>query len=147
MIPRELEGRDASGKAVRIHPLWLRRQSTKFNGASYPVQAGAAACYTDRGRSEILEQIDYYLTNARVIRDGLTAAGYEVHGGVNAPYIWLRTPAGASSWDFFDTMLEKAHVVCTPGAGFGGCGEGFVRLSAFGMRASIEEAVERVRRL
>jgi LL-diaminopimelate aminotransferase len=146
VIPRELEGRDANGKAVPIHPLWLRRQSTKFNGASYPVQAGAAACYTDRGRAELREQIDYYMTNAHIIREELSAHGFEVHGGTNAPYIWLRTPAGAPSWDFFDRMLEKAHVVCTPGAGFGACGEGFVRLSAFGTRDAIQEAVQRIRR-
>jgi LL-diaminopimelate aminotransferase len=147
VIPRELEGRDAQGKTAKIHPLWLRRQSTKFNGASYPVQAGAAACYTDQGRAELAQQIDFYLDNARIIRESLTAAGYEVHGGVNAPYIWLRTPDAQPSWDFFDRLLEKANVVCTPGAGFGSCGEGFVRLSAFGVRASIEEAVRRIRQL
>ena len=145
VIPRELCGTDANGKRVEIGTLWMRRHTTKFNGVSYPVQVGAAATYSERGRAEIGEQIRYYLTNARIIREGLTAAGATVSGGINAPYVWVKTPRGARSWDCFDQLLERAHVVVTPGAGFGACGEGYFRLSAFGKRDQVEEAVERIR--
>jgi len=145
VIPKELKGTDASGAPVDIRTLWTRRHTTKFNGVSYVVQAGAAATYSERGRAEIGEQIRYYLANARIIRDGLTAAGARAFGGVNAPYVWVKTPQGVRSWDFFDQLLERTHVVVTPGAGFGACGEGYFRLSAFGKREQVEEAVDRIR--
>jgi LL-diaminopimelate aminotransferase len=144
VVPKELSGRSADGKAVSIHALWLRRQSTKFNGASYPVQVGAAAAYTAEGRREVAENIAYYMENARIIREGLGTLGWRIESGGNAPYIWLRIPEGASSWTFFDTLLDRARVVGTPGSGFGPCGEGYLRLSAFGWRNQIEEAVERI---
>ena len=146
VIPRGLEGRDSGGRAVSLHALWTRRHTTKFNGVSYPVQAGAAATYSERGRAEVRERIDYYMTNARIIRTGLAASGLKVFGGVNAPYIWVKTPDDLGSWGFFDSLLERAHVVVTPGAGFGACGEGYFRVSAFGKRPQIEEAVDRIRR-
>ena len=145
VIPEELRGVDAQGNAVSIHSLWSRRHSTKFNGASYPVQAGAAAIYTDKGQAEVQASIEYYLVNARIIREGLSSLGLQVFGGVNAPYVWSRTPDGVASWDFFDQLLEQAHVVGTPGAGFGARGEGYLRLSAFAKRDQVEEAVARVR--
>ncbi len=144
VIPEDLVGRDAAGNTVPLRGLWSRRQATKFNGVSYPVQVGAAAAYSDAGRAEIRATVAYYLENARVIREGLGSTGLTAHGGVHAPYIWLETPRGTGSWDLFDKLLERAHVVGTPGAGFGACGEGFFRLSAFGERARIEEAVERI---
>ncbi len=146
VVPKELVGKDANGNPVELHRLWLRRQSTKFNGASYPIQAGAAACYTDAGRRETRANIDYYMRNASTIRTAMSAAGLRVFGAENAPYAWIATPKGVGSWDFFDRLLTRANVVCTPGAGFGACGEGYVRLSAFGKAEKIEEALARVRR-
>jgi LL-diaminopimelate aminotransferase len=143
-VPSSLMGRDAAGKEIEIRRLWSRRHSTKFNGVSYPVQAGAAACYTPEGRAQLSANIAYYMENARIIREGLGALGLRTHGGVNAPYVWLRTPDGIGSWDFFDRLLRQAHVVGTPGAGFGACGEGYLRLSAFGQRDAVEEAVARI---
>ena len=145
VVPEELAGRSQDGARVPIRSLWSRRHTTKFNGASYPVQAGAAAIYTVRGRAEIRANIEYYLANARIIREGLGALGLDVFGGINAPYVWVKTPAGLGSWEFFDRLLSDAHVVVTPGAGFGACGEGYIRLSAFGKRAQVEEAVRRIR--
>jgi LL-diaminopimelate aminotransferase len=145
VVPEELRGTDAQGAPVPIRALWSRRHSTKFNGASYPVQVGAAAVYTAQGQSEVQASIDYYLANATIIRDGLSALGLRVFGGVNAPYVWIRTPAGVGSWEFFDRLLSEAHVVGTPGAGFGAEGEGYLRLSAFGKREQVEEAVQRIR--
>jgi LL-diaminopimelate aminotransferase len=145
VIPEELAGRSADGRQVPIRSLWSRRHTTKFNGASYPVQVGAAAIYTPRGQAECRRNIEYYLANAGLIREGLGALGLEVFGGTNAPYVWVKTPAGTGSWEFFDRLLENAHVVVTPGAGFGACGEGYVRLSAFGKRDQVEEAVHRIR--
>ncbi|HTO71847.1 MAG TPA: LL-diaminopimelate aminotransferase [Myxococcota bacterium] len=146
VVPKEVVGKDAKGNAVSLHRLWLRRQTTKFNGASYPIQAGAAACYTPDGAREVAANIDYYMENARAIREGMRAAGLRVFGAENAPYAWLATPDGVGSWDMFDRLLRDAHVVCTPGAGFGACGEGYLRLSAFGKREKIEEAIARVRK-
>ncbi len=146
VVPEELSGRTADGTRVPLNPLWNRRQTTKFNGVSYPVQRAAAAVYTDEGWRQTKERIDYYMENARIIREGLGAAGLTVYGGVNAPYIWLKTPGGASSWDFFDRLLRECHVVGTPGSGFGPSGEGYFRLSAFGNRGNVEEAVERIRK-
>jgi LL-diaminopimelate aminotransferase len=146
VVPKGVVGKDAQGKAVSLHRLWLRRQTTKFNGASYPIQAGAAACYAPEGRREVQANIDYYMANAQLIRAGMAAAGLRAFGGENAPYVWIATPNGVGSWDMFDKLLHEAHVVCTPGAGFGACGEGYLRLSAFGKRADVEEAVTRVRK-
>jgi LL-diaminopimelate aminotransferase len=109
------------------------------------VQKAAAAVYSPAGRQAVQANIDYYMENARIIREGLVAAGYSVYGGVNAPYIWLRVPAGVTSWQFFDRLLNQAHVVGTPGAGFGSCGEGYFRLSAFGLRENVEEAIARIK--
>ncbi len=145
VVPKELEGIDAQGNAVSIHSLWSRRHSTKFNGASYPVQAGAASIYSEQGRAEVRASIDYYLANAKIIREGLSSLGLRVFGGVNAPYVWATTPDGVGSWDFFDRLLEQAHVVGTPGAGFGAQGEGYLRLSAFAQRDQVEEAIVRMR--
>jgi LL-diaminopimelate aminotransferase len=144
VIPKGLRG-DANGKEVSLHAMWNRRHSTKFNGVSYPVQRGAEAVYSERGKAEVRERVDYYMENARIIRDGLAASGLTVFGGVNAPYIWAKAPNGMSSWAFFDRLLANCHVVGTPGAGFGACGEGYFRLSAFGKREKIEEAVERIK--
>lgn len=146
VIPEELTGMTAAGEPYSLNRLWLRRTTTKFNGASYPVQKAAAAVYTDEGWKQTKEVIDYYMENARIIREGLAAAGLTVYGGVNAPYIWLKTPGGMSSWDFFDRLLTECNVVGTPGSGFGPSGEGFFRLSAFGNRENVEEAVERIRK-
>ena len=143
VIPKTLMGKKSDGEDVSIHQLWSRRHSTKFNGASYVVQKGAAAAYSEDGKAQISELVDFYLENARLLREGLESVGIEVYGGVNAPYVWLKTPGDGTSWDFFDTLLEKAHLVGTPGSGFGASGEGYFRLSAFNSRANIEEAVKR----
>lgn len=139
VVPMELERGGA-----KLNSLWNRRQCTKFNGVPYVVQRGAAAIYTPEGRKQIMANIDYYRENARVIREGLSAAGLECFGGVDAPYIWLKTPGGAGSWDFFDRVLDKANVATTPGAGFGPSGEGYIRLTAFGDAQATKTAVERV---
>lgn len=144
VIPRELEGRAADGRRVPVRDLWSRRHATKFNGVAYPVQAAAAAVYSPEGKEEVRRAIDHYMENARLLREGLGRAGYVVHGGENAPYLWLRTPGGQSSWGFFDVLLERAGVVATPGAGFGPSGEGYMRLSAFADRETVEEAVRRI---
>jgi len=144
VVPEKLKCRDSKGNSVPVQPLWNRRHTTKFNGVSYPIQRGAEACYSPTGKAQIREQIDYYLTNARLIREGLKKAGLAVYGGENAPYIWLKTPQGMDSWSFFDKLLNEAHVVGTPGAGFGPSGEGYFRLSAFGIREKVIEAIERI---
>ena len=146
VVPEGLTARTPAGERVPLNRLWNRRQTTKFNGVSYPVQRAAAAVYTDEGWRQTREVIDYYMGNARVIREGLAAAGLTVYGGINAPYIWLKTPGGLSSWDFFDKLLTECHVVGTPGSGFGPSGEGFFRLSAFGSRENVVEAVARIRK-
>ncbi|MEX0717187.1 MAG: LL-diaminopimelate aminotransferase [Planctomycetaceae bacterium] len=146
VVPKSVKGKTAEGKEQPLHPLWNRRQSTKFNGVSYIVQRGAAAVYTPEGREQVRELVSFYLENARLLREGLQAAGITVHGGVNAPYVWLATPDSQSSWDFFDRLLEKAHLVGTPGSGFGASGEGYFRLSAFNSRENVQEAVERFRK-
>ncbi len=143
VVPKALKGKTASGESIDIQPLWNRRHCTKFNGVSYPVQQAAAAIYSPAGKEQIREMISFYLTNAKLIREGLQKVGIEVHGGVNAPYVWLKTPNNLSSWDFFDKLLSKAHLVGTPGSGFGAAGEGYFRLSAFNSRAKVQEAVER----
>jgi len=145
VVPKSLRGSAADGSRVDLHRLWSRRHTTKFNGVSYPVQRAAAAIYSDAGRREVRASIDYYMANAALIRDALTSAGLEVHGGVNAPYVWVRTPRGLGSWEFFDLLLSRANVVGTPGAGFGSCGEGYFRLSAFALRDQVKEAIQRIR--
>ena len=140
VIPKELVRGGAS-----LNAMWNRRQCTKFNGAPYVVQRGAAAVYTPEGRAQVQETIAYYLNNARVIREGLAGAGLTVCGGENSPYIWARTPDGMGSWAFFDQLLQRANVVTTPGAGFGPSGEGYIRLTAFGGAEDTIEAVERIR--
>jgi LL-diaminopimelate aminotransferase len=147
VVPREVMGRDGRGQEIALHGLWSRRHSTKFNGVSYPVQLGAAAVYSSEGKAQVRELIGYYMENAALIRKGLEALGYQVHGGRNAPYLWLETPGRQTSWDFFDRLLSEANVVGTPGSGFGPSGEGYLRLSAFGARADVEEAVERIGKL
>ncbi|HTG69289.1 MAG TPA: LL-diaminopimelate aminotransferase [Candidatus Udaeobacter sp.] len=147
VVPRELKGLDASGNEVLINDLWNRRHTTKFNGVSYVTQRGAAAIYSAEGKEQIKSLVDYYMTNAAIIRDGLASIGLEVFGGVNAPYIWLKTPNGMDSWSFFDKLLTEANIVGTPGVGFGQSGQGYFRLTAFGSRENTEKAVERIRKL
>ena len=145
VVPEELMGTTATGETYSLNKLWNRRTTTKFNGASYPVQKAAAAVYSEQGWKETKGIIDYYMDNARIIREGLTAAGITCYGGVDAPYIWLKTPGGLSSWDFFDKLLNECHVVGTPGSGFGPSGEGYFRLSAFGDKKNVETAVQRIK--
>jgi len=147
VVPKAVQGRAANGEAVSLNALWSRRHTTKFNGVSYPVQRAAAAVYGAEGKKQTREIIRFYMENARLIRAGLGAAGIQTYGGENAPYIWLRTPGGLSSWDFFDRLLREAHVVGTPGSGFGPSGEGYFRLSAFNSRQNVEEAIARVARV
>ena len=139
VIPKALKR-----EGVSLNELWLRRQSTKFNGTSYIVQRGAEAVFSEQGKRETREIIDYYLNNAKVIRNGLKDAGLMVFGGVNSPYVWIKTPGGMPSWDFFDKLLREANVVTTPGAGFGPQGEGFIRLTGFGDAEKTKQAVARV---
>ncbi len=146
VVPEGLLARTGDGETVALNTLWNRRQSTKFNGVSYPVQKAAAAVYSDEGWAQVQETIAYYMENARLIREGLQDAGLTVYGGINAPYIWLKAPGGMTSWDFFDKLLSECHVVGTPGSGFGPSGEGFYRLSAFGDRDNVIEAVKRIRK-
>ena len=145
VIPKGLTGKAADGKRVELHSLWTRRHTTKFNGVSYIIQRGAEAVYSDEGQPQVRRIIDFYLENAKILCAGLKAAGLTVYGGVNAPYVWLKTPRGLSSWAFFDHLLSTAHLVGTPGSGFGASGEGYFRLSAFNGRGNIEEAVRRVK--
>jgi len=145
VVPKELQGRAATAERVSLNALWLRRQSTKFNGVPYIVQRGAAAVYTDEGRRQVRALIDFYMDNARIIREGLEAVGLTVYGGRNAPYLWVKTPRGLSSWEFCARLLNDAHVVGTPGSGFGPSGEGYLRLTAFGSREQTAEAVERIK--
>lgn len=147
VVPEALMAFDHAGNKVSVNMLWNRRQTTKFNGVSYPVQKAAAACYSDEGKKQIGEMVSYYMENAKIIRAGLTQKGLQVFGGENAPYIWMKTPAGISSWDFFDKLLKECHVVGTPGSGFGPSGEGYFRLSSFGLRENVEKAVDRIQRL
>ena len=145
VVPKEAKGRTAAGEAVSLNALWARRIGMKSNGPPYVIQKAAAAIYTPEGDKEIRALVDFYLSNARTIREGLEAAGLAAYGGRNAPYVWFRTPAGVSSWDFFDRLLATAGVVGAPGSGFGPSGEGYFRLTAFGSREQTEEAVDRLR--
>lgn len=147
VVPKELKGTDSNGNEIELNGLWERRQSTKFNGTSYITQRGAEAIYTPEGKAQVKSTIDYYMANAKTMRNTLTELGFEVFGGENAPYIWLKTPKGMSSWAMFDLMLNEAHLVCTPGVGFGPSGEGYVRLTAFGQREDCLEAMERIKKL
>ena len=136
--------KDLVREGVRLHDLWARRHGTKFNGAPYIVQKAGEAVYSPEGKAQLKEQVAYYMRNAHYIYNGLKDAGYSVSGGVNAPYIWLKTPRGMTSWEFFDHLLEKAHVVGTPGSGFGAAGEGYFRLTAFGSYENTQEAIRRI---
>ena len=144
VVPKTLKGKAADGSEVDLHSLWNRRQSTKFNGVSYIVQRGAEAVYSEAGQAQIQTLISFYMENATIIRDQLTQAGLIVYGGVNAPYVWVKTPHGLSSWDFFDKLLTQCHVVGTPGSGFGAAGEGYFRISAFNSRDNVNEAMARI---
>ena len=144
VVPKELKGIDSEGNKVALNGLWRRRQTTKFNGASYLTQRGAEALYTAEGRRQMKETIDYYLENARMLRAGLSKAGYEVVGGINSPYIWLKTPGTMTSWEFFDYLLDRYHIVGTPGSGFGPSGEGYFRLTAFNTHENTRLCVERL---
>lgn len=139
--------KDLTCNGVSLNGMWARRHGTKFNGAPYIIQRAGEAVYSDAGRQQTKEQIAYYMKNAKLIRDGLKQAGYEVSGGINAPYIWLRTPKGMTSWQFFDYLLEQVNVVGTPGSGFGPSGEGYFRLTAFGTYENTLEAIERIQKL
>jgi LL-diaminopimelate aminotransferase len=147
VVPKEVKAYDEDGNAVAVNDLWNRRQTTKFNGCSYITQKGAAAIYSPQGQEQIKQLVSYYMTNAKIIREGIAALGIEVFGGINAPYIWLKTPGGVSSWDFFDKLLSEAHIVGTPGVGFGQNGQGYFRLTSFGSRENTERAVERINKL
>jgi LL-diaminopimelate aminotransferase len=147
VVPKGLKGQAADGSEVELWGLWNRRQSTKFNGVSYIIQRGAEAVYSPQGQAEVKALVSFYMENAAIIRRELSAAGIEVHGGEQAPYVWLKTPEGLDSWGFFDHLLQQAHVVGTPGSGFGAAGEGYFRLSAFNSRSNVEEAMARIRRL
>ena len=144
VMPKSLMAYTSAGKASSLHPLWQRRSSTKFNGVSYPVQRAAEALYTTDGKAQVRDLIQHYMGNAEVLRQGAQAAHLEVFGGVNAPYLWVKTPAGINSWQAFDRLLQEANVVITPGSGFGKNGEGFLRISAFNSRANAEEAARRL---
>lgn len=139
VVPKELVR-----EGVALHSLWARRHSTKFNGAPYVVSRAGEAVYSNEGKKQIREQIAYYLRNAKMIREQLSKVGYDVFGGINAPYVWVKTPAGMTSWEFFDFLLEKKQIIVTPGSGFGPSGEGYVRFSAFGEYESVQDAMQRI---
>ena len=144
VIPKTLKGKAADGSDVELWRLWNRRHSTKFNGVSYIVQRGAEAVYSEEGKAQIKGLIEFYLENAKIICSQLQEAGLTVYGGVNAPYVWVQTPTGLSSWDFFDKLLHNCNVVGTPGSGFGAAGEGYFRISAFNSRENVNEAMKRI---
>ncbi|MEH2154824.1 LL-diaminopimelate aminotransferase [Nostoc sp.] len=144
VVPKTLTAKAADGSDVELWKLWNRRQSTKFNGVSYIIQRGAEAVYSEEGQAQIKGLVNFYLENAKIIREKLTAAGLSVYGGVNAPYVWVKTPNGLSSWEFFDKLLQTVNVVGTPGSGFGAAGEGYFRISAFNSRENVEEAMKRI---
>ncbi|MBD2460238.1 LL-diaminopimelate aminotransferase [Oscillatoria sp. FACHB-1407] len=144
VVPKTLTAKAADGSDVELWKLWNRRQTTKFNGVSYIVQRGAEAVYSDEGKAQTQALVSFYMENAKIIREQLTAAGIQVYGGVNAPYVWVKTPNNLSSWDFFDKLLHTVNVVGTPGSGFGAAGEGYFRISAFNSRENVEEAMRRI---
>jgi LL-diaminopimelate aminotransferase len=143
VVPKTCMAYDGQGNAHSLHAMWNRRHTTKFNGVSYPVQKAAAAVYSPEGKAQAKALVDHYLNNAAIIRKEMTALGYDCVGGENSPYVWIDGKMG--SWEFFDMLLAKAAVVCTPGAGFGTCGEGYIRISAFNSLANVQEAMERLR--
>ncbi len=145
VVPKELMGRTPEGQKVSLNALWNRRQCTKFNGTAYIIQKAAEAVYSPEGKAQVKATIDYYMENAKLIREGLEATGLQIFGGTNAPYIWLKTPQDVTSWKFFDRLLYECHVVGTPGVGFGPSGEGYFRLTAFGSRENTQEAIERIK--
>ncbi len=147
VVPKSLTAKAADGSDVELWKLWNRRQSTKFNGVSYIVQRGAEAVYSPEGQTQIKALVSFYLDNAKIIREKLSAAGLAVYGGVNAPYVWVKTPNGLSSWEFFDKLLQTVNVVGTPGSGFGAAGEGYFRISAFNSRENVEEAMQRITKM
>ncbi|MFO1475111.1 MAG: LL-diaminopimelate aminotransferase [Verrucomicrobiota bacterium] len=147
VVPKSVQARTRSGELRPLHPLWLRRATTKFNGVSYIVQRGAEALYSADGRAQVRSLVEHYLGNARVLREGARRAGLKVFGGVNAPYIWVRTPGKTTSWEAFDKILNEANVVITPGSGFGSKGEGYFRISSFNSRANAEEVARRIEAL
>lgn len=144
VVPKTLKGKASDGSEVELWKLWNRRQSTKFNGVSYIVQRGAEAVYSPEGQAQVKDLVGFYMENAKIIREKLTAANLSVYGGINAPYVWVKTPHGLSSWEFFDKLLETVNVVGTPGSGFGAAGEGYFRISAFNSRKNVEEAMQRI---
>jgi LL-diaminopimelate aminotransferase len=144
VVPKTLKGKAADGTDVELWKLWNRRQSTKFNGVSYVIQRGAEAVYSEEGQAQTKALVNFYMENAKIIRERLTAAGIQVYGGMNAPYVWVKTPNNLSSWDFFDKLLHSVNVVGTPGSGFGAAGEGYFRISAFNSRENVEEAMRRI---
>ena len=144
VVPKSLEAKTRNGERKPLHPLWSRRMSTKFNGVSYIVQRAAEALYTDEGKAQIAGLVAHYMGNARILRDAVTAVGWRVWGGENAPYLWVKTPGALTSWEMFDRMLNEANVVITPGSGFGSAGEGYFRISAFNSRENVEEVGRRL---
>lgn len=147
VVPKEVSVTTQGGERIPLHRLWLRRQCTKFNGTSYISQRAAEAIYSPEGKRQVQETINYYMQNARRMRSTLKAAGFEVYGGENAPYIWMRTPDGMGSWQFFEMLLNNAHIVCTPGVGFGPSGDGYVRFTAFGTHERTDEALSRIKNI
>ena len=145
IVPKDLTAATISGERIPLNPLWNRRQCTKFNGTSYISQRAAEAIYTPQGKEQVKATINYYMQNAAKMLQTFKELGMEVYGGENAPYIWARTPKGIESWKFFEELLHGAHVVCTPGVGFGPNGEGYVRFTAFGSHERTEEALERIK--
>ncbi len=143
-IPKTVMGRNRAGDAIALNGLWGRRHATKFNSVPYVIQKAAAAVFSEEGAAQTAEQVAYYMENARRIREGLGGAGFTVFAGEHAPYIWMKTPRGLSSWDCFDQLLEQAHVVGTPGSGFGPSGEGYFRISAFNSHENVDEAIRRI---
>jgi LL-diaminopimelate aminotransferase len=144
VCPRTVRGKTADGREVPLHDLWMRRWATRSNGVSYPVQRAAEALYSAEGKKQVADLVEHYLGNARILREGCEAIGLQVCGGVNAPYVWVACPDGTGSWEMFDRMLTEANVVVVPGCGFGACGEGFFRISAFNTRENVKEVVERL---
>ncbi len=147
VVPSSVYGFDRGGNKIQMRKLWLRRQTTKFNGAGYIVQRGAEALYSAEGQRQVQSNVDYYLENARIIREALQNAGYIVYGGINSPYVWVKSKSDAGSWEFFTRLLQEAHISCTPGVGFGSLGEGFVRFTGFNTRQKTIEAMERIRKM
>ena len=146
VVPKELTAATLEGERIPLNRMWNRRQCTKFNGTSYITQRGAAAVYTPEGKKQVKAIIQYYMANARIMKEALESTGLKVFGGENAPYLWVKAPGEVSSWKFFEQMLYEANVVGTPGVGFGPSGEGYIRLTAFGERADCEEAMKRIRK-